>query len=180
MTEKDTIEFQRHKETSTKTIVFDKNQWKVLKKTKKYGFDSVLHKWVHYATVQTFEPLSSIGCLKKIERTVYIKRSVLDLNTMRNIDRYFRLIQKISVKDIDTNLYLTSAGNRVFMTDLMDVTAPLQFNHVPEGIEVRNSSEVPLTASETNVLLNQLSDYKVIHKPILCEALLTGEIRLLC
>jgi hypothetical protein len=171
------IEYCRYKQQKMDKIVLEKGTWQVSRKTVTLGYDALMGKWVKINAETTLHPISEAGCLKSVLQTVYVKRVGTD-SMLKPIELWLKVVRKISVKDLENNIYLKEFKGRIFQTDLT-VTAPMNLNYVPRGIKIEKLSETPLSREELQKLSEDLGNEKVYLKPIIAEENQAGELKLL-
>ena len=170
------IEYARFKHVSSDKITDERGKWECKRKTITRGFDPLLHKWQVIDTDFSFLPIEEIGCFKSVIQEIYVKRVAIGAD-MKELARWFMVKRKVSVKDKDSNIFLTMADGRIFQSDLT-TTAPMNLNYVPEGIKIEKVGESILTQKELQNLERILGDPKVYIKPLCCSELQNGELRL--
>jgi hypothetical protein len=180
MTEKfvsEPIKYLRYKSCFSDKIISE-NGYKVKRTTTTKGYDSLLGKWSICDKSSKLLPLSEIGCFKELTQTIYIKKTNVNPSTLENMELWLKRVLKIEVINKESNVYLTMACNRIFVNDVVrGLCVPLQQNGCPQNLKITKVSEAPLSQIELQKL-NE--DLKLLIKPVICEELANGEIRLLC
>jgi len=136
------VNYQRYKKSSSDKIVFHDNQYMVKRKTTVKGYDVLLRKWDILKQTEEFLPLSAwkYPPQKVVEAEIIVYRTATDYRTLKTLQAYFKKTMKVTVKDLESNIYLVYVDKRVFMTDVSGrvnaFTTPLQMNANYRNIKV--------------------------------------------
>jgi hypothetical protein len=172
------ISYVREKTTKSIKIVYDTEtkSYKCRVKTTVKGLDAVLQRWDVLSVKEELLPLSEHPTkpTKVIETCLIIMREAIDYQTLKMLKGYFRQKIKVSVKDAESNIYLTYANGHIFMNDLVrGLCAPMQVNHTPTNLKLEKLGEPErISEQEKNELVKQgFSIYE--------EIMANGELRIL-
>ena len=172
------IYYQRYEHSDSDEIILKDGKWQVSRTTTTKGYDSLMGNWVTLQKAVKFLSLSEIGLFKSLNQVVFVRRTAID-SMLKTVELWLKVVRKISVKDLDNNIYLTESDNRIFQTDF-NITCPISQNSTPQGLKIEKISETPLTKEELQKFSEDLSNEKLLAKPIIAEELQSGEIRLIC
>jgi hypothetical protein len=166
----------RTKVKETSKIVWN-NTWKCKKYIKTYGFDSALGWLKNPISVKTeLVDLSQLGYFKKLTQDAYLMRQALDPNSLQTVKKWFKLKRYAEVTNKSSSLFLTLSFGRLFQTNL-DITSPVPYNSIPEGLTIKYSEAKALNQQETNELIELLESDNLMVKPLCLEQLQNGEYR---
>jgi len=152
------INYERYKKTHHDKIFHDGKTFMVRREHIIKGYDLLLRKW---DVVKTTEEILSLSALREkpskvVETDIIVYRSATDYKTLKRLEAFFKKTMRVSVKDLESNIYLVLVDGKVFMTDLMKVTAPLQLNSVARNVKLEFiGEETRLTTEEKDVLIKQ-------------------------
>jgi hypothetical protein len=144
------INYERFKKSSSDKIVYHEGKYQVKRKTKISGYDNLMRRWNKVKVTEEYLPLSVLNPApqKEVESVILLVRSATDYRTLRELKGYFKKTMKVSVLDKDSNIYLTVANKKIFMTDLHKVTAPLQLNSVARNVKLEFVGEEERVSEE--------------------------------
>jgi hypothetical protein len=130
--------YERYKKSYSQKVVFHEGKFQVRKVTVIKGYDSLMRRFDKVKETVEYLPLSVLNPPPKkvIETSIIVYRTATDFQTLKTLKAYFKKTMRISVKDKDSNIYLVLVDGKVFMTDLMKVTAPLQLNSVAKNVKL--------------------------------------------
>jgi len=140
----ETISYVRKKTRKSYSIVFDSGEFKTKVVTRIFGYDSILGKWDKISETSELKPLDvhPTKPTKVIETFIVLMREATDFQSLKLLKAFYKQNIKVSVKDLESNIYLTMANGHVFMNDLVRGTcAPMQLNYTPQNIKFERLNE---------------------------------------
>lgn len=153
------INYERFKKSFSQKVVFHEGKYQVKKVTKISGYDFLLRRWNKVEEIVEFLPLSALmnPPKKVVETDIIILRSATDYKTLRNIEAFFKKSMRVSVRDLENNIYLVFVHGKVFLTDLT-TTCPLQLTRVEKNKQIKVEFigiEEKLTEEEKDALVKK-------------------------
>lgn len=128
------VEYSRFKESHSDKIIFNGKEYVVERTFRVKGYDALMHKWDTVKVYTKILPLSELPekPSKVAELSIVILRETVNPQNLKMLKGYFLQKLKVSIKDMENNLFLVVVHGKVFMTDLSGKghcnTAPIGTN----------------------------------------------------